>query len=158
MNDDTQNQGDNPGPRGHEKVIPIRPDVDPDTTAAASDAPETEAPIVALEDVNTFGALIVDWFEQRKHDLKNLLVIPAGMEVELTDNDDPAAPIEKLVLEGNTLKAFRLGVHSAMAVLGELPFGRFAEDSDTSDASEVLQALADVGAVNTEAVNDQQPE
>jgi hypothetical protein len=97
----------------------------------------------AIEDVEFFGDLVVGWYEQRKHDLKHMLAVPEGTEIELTEATEET-PAETLVLDGDKLRAFRLGVESAMAILGELPFGRVvigvdpgAPEGDQTVTSEV---------------------
>jgi len=106
---------DNPGPRGHENVIQLRPETD-------KAAPSGER--MELHDVNIFGDLVVGWFAQRQHDLHHLLQVPAGTEVEMLDEIDPSCNVSSIILEGDALKAFRLGVQAAISILGDLPFGR----------------------------------
>jgi hypothetical protein len=72
-----------------------------------------------------------------------MLAVPEGTEIELTEATEET-PAETLVLDGDKLRAFRLGVESAMAILGELPFGRVvigvdpgAPEGDQTVTSEV---------------------
>jgi hypothetical protein len=120
-----------------------------DPAVPVEDEANDTVQVGVISDVQHFGDLVCGWFDQRKHDLNHLLAVPEGMEIELDDSKDPAAS-KTMVLEGDKLVAFRLGVQSALAILGELPFGRMpivvdpgAPEGDQTVTSEVANDQPD---------------
>lgn len=87
-----------------------------------------------IDDIETFAAVVTSWHATCMYELSHTLKIPPGTEVCI-DDETP------IVLEGDTLKGFLLGVQSSLVCFGKLPF--FSEDQAANDSSiEVQPELA----------------
>lgn len=72
--------------------------------------------IIEVEDLDQFVGLLTAWHSNRVATLKHLTEIPEGTKVQVDDDET------KLVLEGDLLKGFSLGITTALLELGKLPF------------------------------------
>lgn len=84
---------------------------------------------VEVTSINDFAVLTANWFNQRVARIKHMRGIPEGTEVEVTSDDGKETV--KLVLEGEALQAFKIGLETALDELGTLPF--VMEASEASD-------------------------
>lgn len=102
--------GDNPGPRGHERMVPIE---------------EVAAPVIT--DLNDFANLFMNWHHNVQATLNHMAQIPDGAGIEYV-NDKTPDQVDTIILTGDALKAYRLGVLTAMAQIEKLPFQAVVED------------------------------
>jgi hypothetical protein len=80
-----------------------------------ADADQRELETVPIESLDAFVGLITAWHQNRVAQVKHMLEVPEGTEVSIREG-------ETLVLEGEKLQAFRIGIHTTLSHLGELPF------------------------------------
>ena len=85
-------------------------------TEQATPEVETNETDIEVTDLDTFVRLLASWHGKRVARLQELMNTPAGTEI--TIGEEPP-----VVLDGETLRAFRLGVAMALSQLGDLPFG-----------------------------------
>lgn len=74
-----------------------------------------------ITSVGEFGSMISGWFEQVKHDLRHMMEVPDGTEINVGTSADPTEPVVSITLTGDTLQAFRTGILTAMGVVDTLP-------------------------------------
>lgn len=67
-----------------------------------------------ITDTNVFVKNLIDYHNHQVAKTKHMMDIPEGTEVEIDEN-------EVITLEGDTLKAFQLGIQVALYDLGTLP-------------------------------------
>lgn len=90
------------------------------------DQPESlENEKLFVTELSEFLPLFLDWHDRQVATLQHLLLVPTGTAVEIEDS-------ETLVLEGDALRGFQLGLSMAMHYLGTLPF-------NTRPSAETLQ-------------------
>jgi hypothetical protein len=96
---------DNPGPRGHEQMHPIE------------DQPETSNVITNTDE---FASLVARWHLQGMKQAEHMLEMPEGHEAEYqaNENEEPV----RIVLTGDALIAFRMGVMTGADCFANLPF------------------------------------
>lgn len=68
-----------------------------------------------VEDLNTFLKKYLPWHKSKIRQLQHMLTVPDGMEVQLGDETT-------LILTGDALIAFRIGIELCLSELGKLPF------------------------------------
>lgn len=88
---------------------------------------------VAINDLDHFVRALTGWHSHKVKVLEHMAEIPSGTEV--TFNQGPP-----VVLEGDLLKGFCMGLNLALMELGKLPFAAEMEE-DKEDNSE--QAIDD---------------
>lgn len=83
--------------------------------------------IVPISDLNTFVSILTAWHEQKVKVLEHMLSLPEGTEAELGGGGS-------IVLEGNVLQGFQIGLSTALIELGHLPFiaSESNDDNETS--------------------------
>lgn len=81
---------------------------------------------IEVTDVSHFVELLTEWHTRRVRQLEHLLDIPEGTEASHTEG-------ETIVLKGDALEGFKIGIHSALSHLGELPFIGQPEDEPKSE-------------------------
>ena len=101
--------------------------------AAASQAAEEmrQEPGNPVEDLQGFMTHLVNWQQLKLARLRHMAKIPAGNDVEITD--DKTGESKKLVLEGDILEAFKLGVRIGIAEISQLPFAAETEDEPAAN-------------------------
>lgn len=93
--------------------------------------------IVPVQDIDQFAHVITAWHTQKMKELEQALAVPAGVAVEVTDEQ---GTVEEVMLTGDALKAFRAGLSTAMAALGNLPFVSLdAEEEEPGNTSLAAQ-------------------
>ena len=92
-----------------------------------SQEPET----VVVSDLDEFVRTLVGWHNHKVKVLEHMMEIPSGTEVVFNKN----AP---MVLEGELLKGFCMGIQLALMELGKLPFEAEMDDEQevNTDSSE----------------------
>lgn len=83
---------------------------------------------IIIEDVNQFVALTAAWHNKKVQTLEHMMEIPSGTEATFNKG-------EPMILEGDLLKGFVLGLQMALMELGTLPFK--AELDQRDDGTEL---------------------
>lgn len=81
--------------------------------------------IVQIEDLDHFVRLLTQWHVAKVKVLKHMLDVPDGTEAIMNEG-------ASVVLSGDVLKGFRIGVTLGLTELGQLPFAAEIEDAKTS--------------------------
>lgn len=81
---------------------------------------------IVVEDINQFVKLLSAWHSSKVDVLNHMMEIPSGTEVTFNSN-------EPVVLEGNVLKGFVMGISLSLMELGELPFAAEMEEPEGED-------------------------
>lgn len=89
--------------------------------------------IIPVESVDQFVHVISAWHAQKMKELEQALAVPEGVAVEVTD--DKAGTVEEVMLTGDVHKAFRAGLSTAMAALGNLPFVTLDAEEEEAPAA-----------------------
>ena len=89
-----------------------------------SAVPENQE-LLQIEDLDMLVKHLTLWHTSKVAMLKHMLKVPDGTEAELNEG-------EKILLTGDMLKGFRVGVTLGLSELGTLPF--VAELADSSAA------------------------
>ena len=76
---------------------------------------DTEDQPLFVSELSEFIPLLEDWHHRQVMTVEHLQTVPPGQEVQVEDE----AP---LILEGEALRAYRLGIGLALHYLGNLPF------------------------------------
>jgi hypothetical protein len=118
---------DNPGPRGHEKSIPVT-ELNPELAGTALFKEEVPIGAKPIEDIDTFAMMVDQWHGKCMEQGNRLLEIPEGTEVTVENHAEPGKVIQ-MNLDGPYLHVFRVGVESALNVFKDLPFGASLEDA-----------------------------
>lgn len=77
-----------------------------------------------IDDIETFANVVTKWHVNNLKTLHHTKAIPEGTEIHIGD-DKP------VVLKGQLLKGFRMGIEASIAGIGDLPF---FTDKDSSAA------------------------
>lgn len=117
---------DNPGPRGHEKVLPVT-ELNPELAGQAVFKEEVPIGAKPIDDIDTFAMMVDQWHGKCMEQGNRLLEIPEGTEVTVEDHAKPGEVIQ-MNLDGAYLQTFRVGVEAALNVFKDLPFGASLED------------------------------
>lgn len=83
-------------------------------TPISVETPETPSDIVEVQDLDQFVRHLTAWHTHKVAAVKHLLDIPEGSEFEVGG--------KSIVMTGDALTGFKLGVEMALMPLGELPF------------------------------------
>ena len=78
---------------------------------------------IKIEDLDQFVQIITGWHRHQVATIRHLYEMPEGVEVQEEDG-------EPFKLEGDTKRAFQLGLQMAMEYLGKLPFKPEYEDPE----------------------------
>lgn len=84
---------------------------------------------IVVEDINQFVKLLSAWHSSKVDVLNHMMEIPSGTEV--TFNSD-----EPVVLEGDVLRGFVMGINLSLMELGELPFAVEMEEPEDEEHGE----------------------
>lgn len=76
---------------------------------------------IVVEDINQFVKLLSAWHQSKVDVLNHMMEIPSGTEVAF-NSDEP------VVLEGDVLRGFCMGISLSLMELGELPFAAEMEE------------------------------
>lgn len=71
----------------------------------------------ATSDLDTFFQLLASWHENRVNVLNHMKDVPEGTEVSMDGDDNPP-----IILSGEMLAGFQLGIELSLMELGTLPF------------------------------------
>lgn len=83
-----------------------------------------ERETVPITDMGQAVGMIIDWHNNKTAIVQHMLTIPEGTSADIEGQ-------EPLVLTGDVLRAYRLGVQTALAELGKLPFrAEYVEESN----------------------------
>lgn len=85
------------------------------TEQALTEEAQRPQPIESVEDM---GNLVLRWFQNRHQQISQLLNVPDHDSQEVTDLDTG----EVFILEGEKLKAFKMGLAVAQSRFSEPPF------------------------------------
>lgn len=85
-----------------------------------------------INDLDTFFGLLTGWHRRQVATLNHMKDVPEGTEVTMEGDGSPP-----LVLSGDTLRGFQLGIETSLMELGTLPF--YAETEDEPAASDEPQ-------------------
>ena len=115
------------------------------TAEAAPVANDKDVAPLLINDVDTFYKLLTQWHSLQTARTVHLLEVPNGTEVTIGED-------KKLLLEGDALAGFKLGVEMSLHHYGTLPFQPAVEPQPETQAvaagEEVVQNLADIPAAN----------
>lgn len=89
-----------------------------------------------VQDMDQLVLLFARWHKQANLKAQNMFEMPEGHEVEFTPSE--GAEPERLVLEGDAYKGFRMGIMACVECFGPLPFTYSIEE-----AAEAPQEQAD---------------
>lgn len=81
--------------------------------------------MLQVDNLDQFVKHLTNWHNSKVAMLKHMLKVPEGTEAELNEG-------EKIILTGDMLKGFRVGITLGLSELGALPF--VAELEDASNA------------------------
>lgn len=70
---------------------------------------------IPVESLDNFMQYFLPWHERKTTQLRHMLTVPDGMEVQVGEDTN-------LVLTGDALIAFRIGIELGLSELGTLPF------------------------------------
>lgn len=79
-------------------------------------AAEDEDATIFVDDMHHLITLLSSWHANQVSTVSHFLNVPEGMEVSIEGHGEP------FKLEGDALRAFRLGVELSLDYLGTLPF------------------------------------
>lgn len=83
---------------------------------------QPELGTVEVMDLNEFVSLLTNWHQTRVAQLEHLLTIPEGTEASLGED-------KNIVLSGDSLTGFLIGLTTGLSHLGKLPFvAEFTQD------------------------------
>ena len=71
----------------------------------------------SVSDLDTFFTLLASWHENRVSMLNHMKSVPEGTEVSVGEDDSPP-----IILSGEMLAGFQLGIDLSLMELGTLPF------------------------------------
>lgn len=83
-----------------------------------------------ITDVNLFGQLLLQWHNHAVAVVEQFRAMPSGERMKVQPEGEPE---ENLVMEGDLLKGFKLGLTFALGQLGKLPFGQSEAKNTPSD-------------------------
>lgn len=115
------------------KVVPIRPTM----AAALMGNPAGAAALAAefdndpgnpVEDIAGFMSHLAKWQKFHLARMRHMVKIPAGNSVEIID--DQTGQAKTLVLDGDVLEAFKLGLRMGISEFTELPFAAETEEAE----------------------------
>ena len=86
---------------------------------------EDEFQLLQISDLDQFAKIITGWHQLQVATIRHLYEMPEGIEVQEEDG-------EPFKLEGDTKRAFQLGLQMAMEYLGKLPFKPEYEEPETA--------------------------
>lgn len=98
--------------------------------------PTSSAEIVQITDLDSFVRALVHWHTNKVAMLKHMAEVPEGTEVQANESK-PA-----IILQGDVREAFRAGLATALAELGELPFSFELEDEASADQAQIDALVA----------------
>ena len=90
--------------------------------------------LLVVSDLNQFIGMLRAWHENRVSTLNHMMEIPSGTEV--TFNKD-----EPIVLEGDLLRGFCMGITLSLMELGELPFTDNPEETTSTVSNETAPTV-----------------
>lgn len=85
-----------------------------------------------IADINTFAMVIDNWHAEKIEQGNRMLNIPEGSSIDYENADAPGL-VQKLVLEGAYMKAYRIGVMTSLELFANLPFGASIEEAQTDE-------------------------
>ena len=95
----------------------------------SNEAPQTQETadeLLAVTDLDHFITLLTDWHNRQVATVQHLREVPAGMQMIIGDGEDS----KEMMLEGERLEGFQLGLDLALNFLGTLPFmAEYADDA-----------------------------
>lgn len=83
---------------------------------------DPEQDIIPVESLDSFMQHFLPWHERKTNQLRHMLTVPDGMGVQVGEDTN-------LVLTGDALIAFRIGIELGLSELGTLPFS-FETEND----------------------------
>ena len=88
---------------------------------------EVKAPddVVEVKDLGQFTAMLQAWHKKQVATLHHLSLIPMGTTVQSEGEAD-------LILTGDVLRGYQMGISISLAHLGELPFNAEFVDPDAT--------------------------
>lgn len=96
----------------------------PNDTTTQTINPEETVPVT---DLDHFVSLLTNWHSNKVAMLKHMMTIPEGTEAELSGGD-------QVIMTGDILKGFRMGLTICLSEMGTLPF--VAEMEEQANAVE----------------------
>ena len=97
----------------------------------SNEAPQTQETadeLLAVTDLDHFITLLTDWHNRQVATVQHLREVPAGMQMIIGDGEDS----KEMMLEGERLEGFQLGLDLALNFLGTLPFmAEYVDDAPT---------------------------
>ena len=87
---------------------------------------------IPCDNLDQFVQVLTIWHADRCKAAQHLLTIPEGSEFEVGNEGEEQT---KIVLTGDALAAFKLGIQMVMMELGELPFVAEMEDEAPAPAA-----------------------
>ena len=86
---------------------------------------ETPDQLLFITELSDFIPLLEDWHQRQVKIIEHLQIVPSGQEVEI--EDEPP-----LILEGDALRGFQLGLSLSLHYLGTLPFNARRDPDETA--------------------------
>lgn len=107
-------------------------EIDNNTQDQAVEAASQPAPVNGkdhqIQSVDEFGGLLFNWHNKQVATVRHFLDVPVGTEVKVGDT-------EEIVLDGNTLKGYKLGLELALHYLGTLPFAHIPDEVEAEQGT-----------------------
>lgn len=88
----------------------------------------SKSDLVEVKDVAQLVYLLSKWHQLKVLELEHMLKLPDGQKIEVIT--DMGETEETLILEGEALKGFKVGIYTALTHLGQLPIGVETETED----------------------------
>lgn len=85
---------------------------------------------IPVESLDQFVMILTAWHSEKCQVVQHLLTIPEGSEFEVGNDGEEKTTI---ILTGDSMAAFKLGIEMAMMQMGELPFVAEMEDGPAAN-------------------------
>ena len=85
-------------------------------TQQTNEVENTQDDTLFITELGEFVSLLADWHQRQVATVLHFQNVPPSTKVQMEDEE------ETLILEGKTLKGFRMGISLALSYLGKLPF------------------------------------
>lgn len=93
-----------------------------------------------IKSVDEFGALLFNWHHRQISTIRHFLDVPEGVEVKVGEE-------EQIVLTGDVLRGYKLGLELSLHYLGTLPFGYTPDEVVEEEVTEEAAPADDAAPV-----------
>lgn len=107
-------------------------------TVAGEERPDS----VEIHNVNQFAGFLVGWHANVVKRIEHLLTVPDGATFTVDPGTEEQPAPKEIVITGDALEAFKLGVNMALMGIKNLPFQVETEDVAAEEAAPESEAAA----------------